>query len=829
MINKLLNNKYLVSFIVAIIVFQITYGFEVLDPTNINWLMAAYHDWGTHYLGWAFYRNDPWGFPLTDVQSYFYPIGTNVGFTDTIPLLALFFKIFSGILPEDFQFYGIWFLVCYFLVAFYSIKILRLYNVRSIYILLGVFLITANPVLAFRGMHPSLCAHWILLASIYNFLIKSNNDTVYKINKNQILLLILSATINPYLTAMVAGFNIIVPLKHYFYEKTIKIKQLIIYPLIAFVSSIIIWVVFGLLVFDNNTNLDVGNIYGLYAFNLNSFFNSYGHYSKFFPHLGMVTDNQHEGFGYLGFGIILLFLIAVLYVLFFKRQVFYNNKSLILLFLLSFFLFLFAVSNQVSFGTKVIFNYPTFGFIEKLGNIFRAIGRFIWVDYYLILFFSIIVVSKVRINKDLKLLVFLLIFSVQLYDIENLLTSRKLISGSFSTKLQDDKWINIFKEFDEVITYPPYTNNLVYNMDYQDLSFLALKAKRPITNGYVARENLSDSKRFKDTLANILKRGEISKDKIYVINSANLKDFNVLFYKDKVNLKRLDNFYLIYSKEKGLNPFLTENKEDIKAVDSIKSTFLKNNNFREVKNNWKTKENLQFNIESYTFEDDVIQISGWAFKKSSESCLKDSVFIALSDKDKSYLFPVNKVMRGDISKEYKRKDLDESGFFTTIFTDKLPKKAYTLAIVIKDEYGNFHNSKTDKLSEVGKKKYQSPTIISKLPVKQPILSNLEIIDKKDKTVKISGWAVLENMNSNNSKIKIVFQSNSKIYVFNTELVMRNDVTTSHKNKFNYDYSGFEFKFLIKDLPKGTYKIGVIIENNDLGKEYYQQFEKIMTL
>lgn len=829
MINNLIDNKYFISFIVAIIVFQITYGFVALNPTNINWLMSAYHDWGTHYLGWAFYRNDPWGFPLTDVDSYFYPIGTNVGFTDTIPLLALFFKIFSRILPEDFQFYGIWFLACYFLVAFYSIKILNLYKINPVFVFLGVFLITANPVLAFRGMHPSLCAHWLLLASVYNYLVKSDTQNALIINKNQVFLFVLSATINPYLSAMLAGFSIIVPFKHFFYEKTISLKQFVFFPIIAFALGIAIWLIFGLIVFDNNTNLDVGNIYGLYAFNLNSFINSYGHYSKFIPDLGMVTENQHEGFGYLGIGLILLLGIAIAYVLIFKRSIFKIHKILLPLIILSFFIFAFAVSNQVSFGKEVIFKYETLGIVEKLGNIFRAIGRFVWLIYYLIILFSIVIFSKIKLNHYFKLTLLLSLFTLQFYDIENILTSRNLKGGEFHTKLQDSKWIYLFKNFDEIVSYPPYTNNLVYGMDYQDLSFLALKAKKPITNGYVARENLSDSKRFKDTLANTLKRGEISKGRIYVTNSANLKDFNVLFYKDKVNLKRLDNFYLIYSKEKKLNTFLNESKEDIKSVDSIKSTFLKNNNFREVQNNWKTKENLQFNIESYTFEEDVMQISGWAFNKSSENSLKDSIFIALLDKDKSYLFPVNKVVRGDISKEYKRNDLDESGFFTTIFTDKLSKKAYTLAIVIKDKYGNFHNSKTDKLSEVGKKKYQTPAIIGKLPANQPILSNLEIIDKKDKTVRISGWAALENMNSNNNKIKIAFQSNSKIYVFNTELVMRNDVTTSHKNKFNYDYSGFKFKFLIKDLPKGTYKIGVIIENNDAGKEYYQQFEKTMTL
>jgi hypothetical protein len=830
MINNLINNKYFISFIVAIIVFQITYGFVALNPTNINWLMSAYHDWGTHYLGWAFYRNDPWGFPLTDVDSYFYPIGTNVGFTDTIPLLALFFKIFSGILPEDFQFYGIWFLACYFLVAFYSIKILNLYKINPVFVFLGVFLITANPVLAFRGMHPSLCAHWLLLASIYNFLIKSNSSNVLKINKSQIILLIISATINPYLTAMVAGFNIIVPLKHYFYEKTLNVKQFIFCPIISFFLAIIIWIVLGLIVFENNTNLDVGNIYGLYAFNLNSFFNSYGHYSKFIPHLGMVTDNQHEGFGYLGIGIILMFLISFFYVLFYKRRIFKQNKKLLPLLILSFLLFVFSVSNHVSFGKEIIFNYPTLGIVEKFGNIFRAIGRFIWVDYYLIIFFSVIIVSKMSINKYLKLSVFIFLFSFQMYDIENLLTSRDLKAGTFDTKLKDNQWLNVFRKFDEIVTYPPFTNNLVYNMDYQDLSFLALKSNRPITNGYVARENLNESKRYKDSLSNMLKRGEISKKQLFVTNRLNLKDFNVLLYKDMVNIFKIDNFYLICHKEINISSCLKQTKKEIIETDSILNIFKRGNNFVEYNNKWNTKENIQCNIETYSFEEDVMQISGWAFNKSVSTNLNDSIFIALTNKDKTYLFPTTAVSRGDITAVYKKGNLDNSGFSTTLFTDKLPKQAYDLGIVIKDQNGKYHYSKTDKLSEVGKRKYQTFTSINKLPYsKANIMSNLETIENKNTFIKMSGWAALEKKNSKNCKIKIVLLSKSKMYLYETNLVTRNDVTLANENKYNYDYSGFEFKFLTKELPKGEYSIGVIIEENNEKSSHYKQFEKKLTL
>ena len=88
------NTLMLVSLSAAAIIFLISYSLTILIPTNDNWLMTVRDDWGTHYLGWFFYRNEPWTFPLGNVSRYYFTPGTNVGFTDSIPLMAIFFKIF---------------------------------------------------------------------------------------------------------------------------------------------------------------------------------------------------------------------------------------------------------------------------------------------------------------------------------------------------------------------------------------------------------------------------------------------------------------------------------------------------------------------------------------------------------------------------------------------------------------------------------------------------------------------------------------------------------------------------------------------------------------
>src|SRR3954462_10516515 len=112
---------YCASFIAVVIIFHLAYGLQLLPPTNISWMLTVLHDWGAHYTGRSFFRQEPWHFPLGAIHNYFYPVGTNVGMTDSIPLFALFFKLFSPLLPEDFQYFGIWLFLCHLLTAYYTI------------------------------------------------------------------------------------------------------------------------------------------------------------------------------------------------------------------------------------------------------------------------------------------------------------------------------------------------------------------------------------------------------------------------------------------------------------------------------------------------------------------------------------------------------------------------------------------------------------------------------------------------------------------------------------------------------------------------------------
>ena len=702
------NFEYLDILICTIVVlfFHLCYSLQIINPTNINWIMSVYHDWGQHYLGWAFYRNDPWTFPLGSIESYNYPVGTNIGFMDSIPLLGLLFKPFSSILPDDFQYLGIWLFICTYFVAFYTKKILQLYKVSNWIIILAVIIMIANPVLLFRSIHPALSAHFLILGSIYNYL-RPSYGIPTKINRSQVFLFFIAATVNPYIMVMIFGFNVIVPFKHFWIEKTINLKQFITYPILSIVLFIVTWILLGMIEFNGETNVSAVEPFSNFSFNLNSFFDSYGYYSKLIPDLGRINPSQYEGFAYLGIGMMGLILFAIFYLIFVFSKT--NLKSILfkkwgILLILCLGLFLFSITNVLSFGNKTLLTLPLPSIIEKLGFIFRASGRFVWPFYYLLFIGSIIILAKTKFLLKYKVGILLFVTIVQLYDIQELYTRWNLPKGTYKTPLQDDKWISVLKNFDDIIIYPSFDFNysINYHNDYQDLDYLALKANKPISNGYVARANVAKGQRFSQELKRELNSGVISKKRLFITTNQHIDDFDVLLNNGKVDIQIMDKFVFIYPKTSKISSADFDNDAQSKAfLASIRSYYkeLKPVKFEVFPSGLIDESKILTYFDSFEFKENRLTILGWAFNKETLNNKDDIIYISLSNDKTQIIKPLKIERRLDISQAYK-KSLDNSGFNSILFLNDVERGSYSIGIVIKDKKGEYTFSKTDKIIEI---------------------------------------------------------------------------------------------------------------------------------
>ena len=284
------------------------YGTRVLNVTYVDWLMNQRGDLAQHFLGWVFFRNEPWSFPLGVIKSIGYPFEISIVFTDSIPLFALFFKLLNPILPNHFQYFGIWGIISFALQGGIASLIFRKYTDKYVIIGISSLFLIFSPIMIFRMFfHTALAGHWILLLAIAAWVFRD------RIHKHIILEIVLwaaicsiSVMIHPYFTAMV-----FVMLAGYLFHDYLNYRRIKknLYVLAASCVSIIsfFWLIGGF-VRANNVDFDEAGL-GHYSLNGNAFFNPQWGWSRFLKELPVATSGQYEGFMYLGLGTILLVLL----------------------------------------------------------------------------------------------------------------------------------------------------------------------------------------------------------------------------------------------------------------------------------------------------------------------------------------------------------------------------------------------------------------------------------------------------------------------------------------------------------------------------------------
>lgn len=799
---------YCLTFIIIFLIFILRFGLDVLLPTSNNWIMSAYHDWGQHYLGSVFFYNEEWKFPLGKIDNYNFPAGTTVGYTDSIPLMSIIGKVFYFLFPENFQFLGFWLLLSHLLLAYFCIKICKLYTSNFLYIFLITLLISFNPVLMYRDMHPALTSHWLFVGCLYYYL-ELNKNNFKRSLISQFKLLIASALINPYLLLICLGINFITLIKIYFFDKSIYLKKLFIYIIINISTIIFLWYLTGMISFGNNINMEVSNSYGLYSLNLNSFFNSEA-FSKFLPPLEKISPHQYEGFCYLGLGFIILLVFSVVLFL-------YNFKIWKLSFqkyfpiaIISILLLLFAITNTISLNNEVLFKISLPEIIIKIGGIFRASGRFVWLFYYFIVFFSFIILLKVKIKKQLKTVFIFFVFIIQFYDISPLF-AKNLPKGEYKNgKLTENKWIDLTSNFSKIVTYKPFENHLKSHMDYQDLCFVALKNKLPITIGYVARESTAINQKFIDSLNLEILNNNFTTKEIFVTTEKYLDVFETSIYFKKLNVRFLDGYFLLYSSDKILKKNFHESKSEKDTINKLKQKIKDKFKYIELQNPYINDLLIEGNIENTFKTEDYLELSGWAFLKNNAS-LKDSVFILLKNENKSYLFKSDYSERPDLINHFKNENLLNSGFKCKAILSELEEGNYQVLIGLKDN--NKYVFKNSNNNIITIKKDIFPTEIKfTYEESENVLLNIEEVQSENNKILIKGWAALKSEDSYKNKIKLIFKGNTD-YVLDVNYYIREDVTQFFKETTgkNYNNSGFYLDLKTKNIPKkGTYRLGVLI-------------------
>ncbi len=483
-------NINIVAALLGGIAFVLIYGVKILNPLYTDWLLTG-GDPSQHYLGWEFFRRSDWYFPLGLTDQLAYPLKTSVIYTDSIPIFAVFFKLFRSILPQQFQYFGIWGLLCFVLQGYYAAKILGERSSSKTVILAGSIFFIVSPIMVFRMYyHTALAAHWLILLAIY-FYFKHEKEyrDIFKPVMQWGILGILIGSIHLYFVPMCGAILLGYILCSIWKERKIRIR--FFYPGISFSVGLFL-TVYLLGGFSSGADTGTNNL-GLFSFNLNAFLNPMS-YSTLLKNTSLwdwpfYTQGQYEGFSYLGMGIILLCACGI--VLMIKNICRRKKPSVyqIMTVLMSVGLIVMAASPTITWNDKLLLQLPYSSTIYKYWGIFGSCGRMAWPVVYFLMVFGITSIGNMKWKrKEIAGVVLILACMVQVVDLSGQLYKRhenyseKVV---YQSPLTGTVW-------DDIITSGEYKHVVwvTHNVDHNDVIQVAIYAMRndmTMGNFYFAR------------------------------------------------------------------------------------------------------------------------------------------------------------------------------------------------------------------------------------------------------------------------------------------------------------------------------------------------------
>jgi hypothetical protein len=529
------SNAFVALFcgIIGAVFFIHTFGTVVLDVTYTDWLMAggfAGGDTPQHYTGWCMFRNSGWHFPPGLLDNIVYPFRESIISTDSIPLFAVIFKLFSSVLPDNFQYFGLFGLCVYFLQGALAGLIVKKLTSNTLAGILGsLFFVFSASMMQRIYAHTTLAAHFLILSCIYAWIVKEN---IRSCKKNIIIwggLLSLSASIHMYFVPMVGIFMCFDLLDDFLQTK--KIVPPLLTGFTSFACLLITMYIFG--AFYSSADATAYGA-GVFSSNINTLFNPLGGYSvsfnslrfistgvsKYLTILPLATVGQYEGFAYIGLGMILGLLMMLIWSLQNRDKIKETltgqmTRKTKLIICTMFVFFMFALSPVVSINSHIIAKYYIPG-IDTVFQIFRSSGRMIWPVAYILMFIIIWHIFKTYHTK-IGMLVLVILLAVQYSDLQGFFLYKHNLykeKSEWQTGLPNAAWNNLAQSYRHIFFFfHPEMPKVYFFLD------LAIKNNLTTNDSYLARKNATQIEQNKQEEERRILMGQADAETIYVFET----------------------------------------------------------------------------------------------------------------------------------------------------------------------------------------------------------------------------------------------------------------------------------------------------------------------
>jgi hypothetical protein len=509
----------LVAALFGATVFAWIAGWRVISPTSVDWVLKL--DWQHHFMGWHFFRNEPWSWPPGLMISYYAPVGTAIGFTDSVPLAALLLKPFASWLPTPLQYLGAWLLLCFAAQGAIGALITGLWTTNSVLRVLGGALFVVVPTLLGRVGHPALASHWLLLWALLLYF--RDWRRAGGIGHFAALGLV-TGLIHPYLAAMVFAIVAAIAGRRLFAPAPWGTRLwTAAKPVLSLTLGLLAgWWASGLLSLSGADDLASTGL-DLYSMNLLGPVASIG-WSRFLPSLPVASPVQEfEGFQYLGLGLLSLILLTTMMAIARRKLPWRHITPLVIV---TATMAIYSLSPRVTLGTETLVDYSTPA-LDRLA-IFRATGRFFWPAAYAIVSLTIgLVVTRVRGSVATLILAAGLVLQVADVSPRWLTLRDTAHSEEFHTwprTMPSPVWERMLPHYRHIIFYPPEQCGPA-PVPFLHAAVLAGIHKLSLNTGHLARRDQAATARYCAQVSSDFNAGLVRDDAVYLLNRGLIERF----------------------------------------------------------------------------------------------------------------------------------------------------------------------------------------------------------------------------------------------------------------------------------------------------------------
>ena len=443
-----------ISTIIGFCSFLYLTGGKILNPSNNKWLFGIDSD--ANFIGWQFFRRTPiLQFPIGNSPNLGTGFASSVVYTDSIPLFAIPFKFLNFLLPNAFQYFGLWVLACFILQTVFAFRLLKHWmDDRTSAHLASVFFVIA-PCFLFRfsvgaNGHLALCGQFLVLWAMHLLLQPRHSQRTW------LLLCSASILIHVYLFSMVFAFFVVSVATHpsaNIRGRLNSLKQSALHIGSVLTASIgVFWFVGGFM----SAGSDGGDAY--VGATLTTFIdpmatvNNYS-WSSLFPDISS-GGGLVENVSFLGIATLILLPLVVVFLIRSRKSINTRKTALIISAIL---LFAFSLSPDIWLASRKLVSYNPPPVLAQIFQSFRTVDRYSWVLVYLLMTIAFASLTFFVRKQWLRVALLLALLGVQFFDMRTAVseTRERFTTSSYQSPLTSALWNKLGPQYKRLETVPP--------------------------------------------------------------------------------------------------------------------------------------------------------------------------------------------------------------------------------------------------------------------------------------------------------------------------------------------------------------------------------------